>query len=85
MQSASMPPPTGAPGAGPLDNTPGYEVRFRSLFHAGRAVSFPCDAEGHVQLDGLSERARLAYLHARAMVGREYEAPAVLLSALPAR
>ncbi len=56
----------------------GYEIRFQSLFHAGRAVTFPCDAQGHVALDELSESARLAYLHARALVGREYAAPAVL-------
>ncbi len=58
----------------------GYEIRFQSLFHAGRAVSFPCDAEGRVELDALSERARLSYLHARALVGREYAAPAVMRS-----
>lgn len=56
----------------------GFEIRFQSLFHAGRAVTFPCDAQGHVDLDHLTERARLAYLHARALVGREYASPAVI-------
>jgi hypothetical protein len=60
----------------------GYEIRFQSLFRAGRAVSFPCDAQGRVELDALSERARLAYLYARALVGRDYAAPAVLPSDL---
>jgi hypothetical protein len=55
----------------------GYEIRFQSLFHAGRAVSFPCDAQGHVDLDAMSERVRLSYLLTRALVGREYTAPAV--------
>ncbi|MBT9527509.1 MAG: hypothetical protein IV105_19820 [Rhizobacter sp.] len=59
-----------------------YELRFKSLFHEGRALTFPCDAGGHVLLDSLSERARDNYLYARAVVGREYSAPAVQLSDL---
>jgi len=54
-----------------------FELRFQSLFHQGRAMAFPCDAEGHVDLDALSERARENYLYARAVVGREYAVPAV--------
>jgi len=60
----------------------GFEIRFQSLFQAGRAVSFPCDAQGHVELDAMSERTRLSYLRVRALVGREYAAPAVLPSDL---
>ena len=55
----------------------GYEIRFQSLFNAGRALSFPCDPEGHVDCDAWSEHARLNYLFARAMVGREFAMPAV--------
>jgi hypothetical protein len=55
-----------------------YELRFRSLFQEGRALSFPCDANGQVELDALSERARHNYLFARALMGREYATPAVL-------
>ena len=54
-----------------------YEVRFQSLFNAGRALSFPSDAEGHVMLDSLSDRARGNYLYARAVVGREYALPMI--------
>ncbi|MEY4563624.1 MAG: hypothetical protein RLZZ618_2901 [Pseudomonadota bacterium] len=57
-----------------------YEIRFQSLFNEGRALTFPCDAEGYVQMDELSERARDNYLYARAVVGREYATPAVQLS-----
>lgn len=59
-----------------LNNTR-YEIRFRSLFQEGRGLSFPCDAEGHVQLDELTDAARNNYLYARALVGREYATPAV--------
>ncbi len=57
-----------------------YELRFCSLFHEGRALTFPCDSTGQVLLDSLSDRARDNYLYARAVVGREYAAPAVQLS-----
>jgi hypothetical protein len=57
-----------------------FVLRFGSLFDAGRALTFPCDAEGHVQLDALSERARTNYLYARAVVGREFTAPVVVKS-----
>jgi len=58
----------------------GYEIRFQSLFKPGRALTFPCDAQGRVQLDSLSDRARDNYLYARAVVGREFAYPAVLPS-----
>ncbi len=54
-----------------------YVVRFQSLFHEGRALCFPCDAEGHVNMDTLSPVAIENYLFARAMVGREYAVPEV--------
>ncbi|MCY4743714.1 hypothetical protein NYO99_01860 [Pelomonas sp. UHG3] len=55
-----------------------YELRFESLFQAGRALAFPCDAQGGVLLDALSEQARQNYLFARAVVGRDYATPIVL-------
>lgn len=54
-----------------------YELRFQSLFHTGRALAFPCNAEGDVYLDELTERARENYLFARAVVGHEYANPVV--------
>jgi hypothetical protein len=55
-----------------------FELRFRSLFNQGRAMAFPCDAQGHVDLDALSEIARENYFYARTVVGREYAVPAVM-------
>lgn len=54
-----------------------YELRFQSLFDEGRGLAFPCDATGHVDLDAMSERARLNYLYARTVIGREFTTPAV--------
>jgi hypothetical protein len=54
-----------------------YELRFDSLFAVGPAYAFPCDARGRVDMDALSERSRINYLYARAMVGRETALPEV--------
>ena len=54
-----------------------FELRFQSLFQIGRALAFPCDREGHVDLDRFSERSKNNYLFARAMIGREFAWPQV--------
>ena len=63
----------------PSVNTPGatYLLWFRSSSDDGRALAFPCDARGRVDMDSLSERARNDYLFARAAVGREFAMPVV--------
>ena len=64
----------------PLSTT--HQIRFQSLHHEGRAMAFPCDAQGRVELDALTERARNNYLFARAVVGRDFAHPAILPSDL---
>ncbi|HVZ44036.1 MAG TPA: hypothetical protein VHA82_09510 [Ramlibacter sp.] len=59
-----------------------FQLRFRNLFDSGRGYAFPCDRQGHVDLDTLSERARNNYFYARAMVGRELAVPDVERTAL---
>ena len=54
-----------------------FELRFQSLFDAGRGFAFPCDAEGHVDMDTLGERALHSYLYARTVIGREFCSPRV--------
>jgi hypothetical protein len=54
-----------------------YELRFISLFNRGRGYAFPCDAEGRVDLDHLSDKGRNNYFCARAVVGRDLSAPIV--------
>ena len=54
------------------------QLYFASLFDPGRALSFPCNRCGEVQLDGLSERARNNYFFARTAVGRDYGVPTVI-------
>jgi hypothetical protein len=54
-----------------------FELHFQSLFQSGRAYAFPCDAKGHVDMDGLSDRALTNYLYARTVVGCEVRTPSV--------
>ncbi len=54
-----------------------FEVCFEPLIPHGRSLSFPCDPEGHVDLDHASERARNDYLFARTLVGRDFARPTV--------
>lgn len=56
---------------------PRFVVRFACLFKPGRALAFPCDDKGQVDLDALSVAARNNYLYARATVGREHCSPQV--------
>lgn len=60
-----------------LQDSAGYELRFQSLFDEGRAYAFPCDAQGRVDMDSLSDRARQNYFYARAVIGREVAVPLV--------
>jgi hypothetical protein len=55
----------------------GYQLRFRSLFNEGRGYSFPCDSSGRVDIDALGNRARVNYLFARTVIGREFAMPVV--------
>ena len=57
--------------------TSSYELRFQHLFSAGRCYTFPCDAQGRVDMDMLGERMLNTYLYARALMGRETAAPVV--------
>lgn len=47
-----------------------FELHFLSLCDSGRAYAFPCNSEGKVDLDQLSDRARNNYLYARAVSSR---------------
>ena len=65
----------GAPGA-----MCSHMLRFTSLHDRGRGVAVPCDGAGNVDMDALTERGRITYLGARAMVGREYACPTIQLA-----
>jgi hypothetical protein len=58
-----------------------YHAYFASLRDEGKAMLFPCDVAGNVDIDGLSLPARNNYLFARAMMGRQFAYPTVLARA----
>ena len=64
--------------------TTSHVLWFGSLFTPGSGFAFPCDAQGHVDLDALGPRALDNYLYARTVVGFEFACPAIELWALPA-
>ena len=55
-----------------------HELRFSSMARTRHDFAFPCDAQGHVFLDDLSERARANYFYARTLVGIDWLEPVVL-------
>lgn len=55
-----------------------FEIHYACLEHDECDLCFPCDSQGHVELDALSPQAAENYLFARAMVGRDYALPAVV-------
>jgi len=61
----------------PSTHSERFELRFNPLFDGRRALCFPCDRSGRVDLDALSDRARCNYLFARAATGREFAWPCV--------
>ena len=54
-----------------------FLLRFNCLF-TGRGLSFPCDAQGVVNLEALSEPARGNFARALRSVGRDYGTPQVV-------
>lgn len=59
-----------------------HELCFAPTAPGGCWYRFPCDAQGLVPLDALSERQRANYLFARAMVGRSLRSPEVQVADL---
>ena len=55
-----------------------YRLCFEPLVREHPALSFPCDETGDVDLDAMSERAKLSYYYARTFIGREFHRPSVL-------
>jgi hypothetical protein len=60
-----------------------YQLRYPCFCDPDRALAFPCNAQGCVEMDALSAPALEDYLYARVVVGREYGNPAVVPLAPP--
>ncbi len=58
-----------------------FELRFDSLIAAQAPLSFPCDADGRVDLDELCDRSRCDYLFAHTLIGRHFTVPVIFACA----
>ena len=58
----------------------GFHLRFRHLQCNVRDCSVPCDAQGQVDLDRLSDDLRNRYFIARTLIGFSFAKPAVELN-----
>ena len=58
-----------------------YQLRYSAMRDGRRGLAFPCDADGRVDIDSLSEAARNDYFYARAVVGRDFNRPSVQMNA----
>ncbi len=56
---------------------PGFELRFPSLRGAPASICVPCNEHGAVDLDELNDDARLRYLYAHTLIGRDFARPIV--------
>lgn len=78
----AAPPPAEDGRADPAtDAAPAAQLQFRPRGAGRRLLSFPCNPNGQVEIDLLSAQARNDYLFARALRGRDYAFPIVVLVA----
>ena len=54
-----------------------FELRFDSLVADIPSLSFPCDAQGQVDLDELCDRSRCDYMFAHTLIGRDFTLPVI--------
>ena len=54
-----------------------FELRFDPLIAAQAPLTFPCDAQGRVDLDELCDRSRCDYLFAHTLIGRVFTMPVI--------
>jgi len=64
----------------PPNHATQYELRYTSLFKAGRGFAFPCNPQGCVDLDELSQQCRDNYFYARSVIGWELSMPRVAVA-----
>lgn len=77
------PSPGAWPGVGirpgpPAGVAPAAELHFLPRAAGRRLLAFPCSPSGQVEIDLLSAQARIDYLFARALRGRDYASPIVV-------
>ena len=59
-----------------------FELHFEPLVDEQPPLTFPCDEQGRVDLDGLCDRSRRDYLFAHTLIGRHFTPPVIRACAL---
>lgn len=59
-----------------------FELHFEPLVAAQLPLSFPCDADGRVDLDELCDRSRRDYMFAHTLIGRHFTMPVIRACAM---
>ena len=59
-----------------------FELHFEPLVDEQLPLSFPCDADGRVDLDGLCDRSRRDYMFAHTLIGRHFTMPVIRACAM---
>ena len=54
-----------------------FELRFDPLVDEQAPLTFPCDAQGCVDLDELCDRSRCDYMFAHTLIGRHFTLPVI--------
>ena len=54
-----------------------FELRFDPLVDEQVPLTFPCDAQGQVDLDELCDRSRRDYMFAHTLIGRNFTLPVI--------
>jgi hypothetical protein len=62
-----------------------HQLRFAWLHDPGHGIAFPCDGNGNVDINALTEPRRTIYLGAWAMVGHYYARPTIQIVNAPGR
>jgi hypothetical protein len=60
---------------------PAFQIRFPPISTDYKAVAFPCDVSGHVDLDRLNDAERYEYFFARVMARRARRPPQIVAAA----
>lgn len=55
-----------------------YALRFNDLHREGHGYSFPCDAKGNVDTEGMTETMYRNYARVLSRVGLDYATPQII-------
>ena len=55
-----------------------FYLIFSSVYDPGHRFAFPCNKEGEVNLNEITESMKLSYYYCKTLVGREFTHPEIV-------